>query len=131
MSVFNPILATETAVEKSERVQKMEARQEKFQEYLQILEVMGRIRPTRGHYGYSRNVSKKTFEDFLSHVPKINEEHQGIYRSQYETENGEERFLLVIGHKANPDDAVDILISAGVESPAEIKERIERKSYFD
>ena len=128
--MFNPLEAIQKETE-NETVRKLRERQEGFEEYLQILEVMGRVRKTRGNYGYSRNVSEKTFTKFLSDVPTIDEEHNDIYKSIYQNENDETRYLLVIGHKANPDDAVDVLISAGVESPAEIKARVERKSYFD
>lgn len=130
MTMFNP-LEVQKQENDSEIVQKLRNRQAKFAEYLQCLEVMGRIRRTRGHYGYSRNVSERTFKEFLKDVPQIDEEHDDIYRSTYPNEDGETRYLLVIGHKANPDEATRVLISAGVESPDEIKARIERKSYFD
>ncbi len=121
----------------TQQLKKAEEVKTKFDEYLKTLELQGLIRRTRSGMGYSRNVSKRTYEEFLQDVPVMEESDLGVYKCTYEVETETEdedadRYLLVIMDYASPIKAVPALMSAGLPSPKELKTQVEEaSSLFD
>ena len=121
---------SETATQQVKKAEEVKA---KFDEYLKTLELQGLIRRTRSGMGYSRNISKRTYEEFLEEVPVMEDGNEGVYKCTYkvETETDEDdadRYLLVIMDYASPIKAVSALMSAGLPSPKQLKTQIEEAS---
>lgn len=121
---------SETATQQLKKAEEVKA---KFDEYLKTLELQGLIRRTRSGMGYSRNISKRTYEEFLEEVPVMEDGNEGVYKCTYkvETETDEDdadRYLLVIMDYASPIKAVSALMSAGLPSPKQLKTQIEEAS---
>lgn len=130
---YVPTVSSET----TQQLKKAEEVKAKFDEYLKTLELQGLIRRTRSGMGYSRNISKRTYEEFLEEVPVMEDGNEGVYKCTYEVEtetdeDDADRYLLVIMDYANPIKAVPALMSAGLPSPKELKTQIEEaSSLFD
>lgn len=123
----------EIKAQDSEQLKKAEEVKAKFDEYLKTLELQGLIRRTRSGMGYSRNISKRTYEEFLEEVPVMEDGNEGVYKCTYEVvtetdEDDADRYLLVIMDYASPIKAVSALMSAGLPSPKQLKTQIEEAS---
>ena len=125
---------SETATQQLKKAEEVKA---KFDEYLKTLELQGLIRRTRSGMGYSRNISKRTYEEFLEDVPVMEDVNEVVYKCTYEVvtetdEDDADRYLLVIMDYASPINAVPALMSAGLPSPKQLKAQIEEaSSLFD